>query len=133
MKLNTVLNSSINLQSWTRKILSASVSRSLIIVAAALLVVHTALLSLGVSLLLSAWTAKYRDLTHATPLLLQVWMYATPVIYPLSQFPVRWRGVASLNPMSAIMESFRFVLLGSGTVEPAYVLTSIAGTAASAW
>ena len=54
-----------------------------------LLVLQTAVLSLGVGLVMSALTAKYRDLTHLSALLIQVWMYATPVIYPLSEFPVR--------------------------------------------
>lgn len=95
-----------------------------------LLVLHTALLSLGVGLVISALTAKYRDLTHVTGLLLQVWMYATPVIYPLSAFPVKWRWVAAVNPMTPIVESFRLLLLGVGTVQPVDVLSSIAITLA---
>jgi lipopolysaccharide transport system permease protein len=95
-----------------------------------LIVVHTAALSLGVGLLASALTAKYRDLTHLMPLLIQVWMYATPVIYPLSRFPVRWRWMAALNPMTPIMESYRLVLLGTGTVEPRHLVWSAATTGA---
>ena len=97
-----------------------------------LLVLQTAILSLGVGLLMSAATAKYRDLNHVTALLVQVWMYATPVIYPLSEVPPAWRWVSALNPMTPIVESFRLVLLGTGTVEPAHVATSIAVTALSA-
>jgi lipopolysaccharide transport system permease protein len=90
-----------------------------------LLVVQSALLSLGLGLLMSALTAKYRDLVHLTPLLVQLWMYATPVIIPLSQFPPKWRWVVALNPMTSIVESFRLMLLGTGTVEPLYLVFSV--------
>jgi lipopolysaccharide transport system permease protein len=93
-----------------------------------LLVLQTALLSLGVGLVMSALTAKYRDLTHVSALLIQVWMYATPVIYPLSKFPLRWRWVAALNPMTPVVESYRLLLLGTGTVEPLHVVSSITVT-----
>ena len=95
-----------------------------------LLVLQTAVLSLGVGLVMSALTAKYRDLTHLSALLIQVWMYATPVIYPLSAFPVEWRSIAALNPMTPIVEAFRLLLLGVGTVEPLHIVCSIATTAA---
>jgi lipopolysaccharide transport system permease protein len=94
-----------------------------------LLVLQTAILSLGVGLVMSALTAKYRDLTHLNTLLIQVWMYATPVIYPLSEFPAEWRWVAALNPMTPIVEAFRLLLLGVGTVEPAHIVASVATTA----
>jgi len=93
-----------------------------------LLVLQSAALSLGLGLFMSALTAKYRDLVHLSPLLIQVWMYATPVIYPLSEFSEKWRWVVALNPMTSIVESFRFMLLGTGTVEPLYQLCSIAFT-----
>ena len=93
-----------------------------------ILVLQIVALSMGVGLLMSAATAKYRDLTHVTGLLVQVWMYATPVIYPLGSFPVEWQWIVALNPMTAIVESFRLVLLGTGTVWPAHVLTSAAFT-----
>jgi lipopolysaccharide transport system permease protein len=95
-----------------------------------LLVLQTALLSLGASLLMSALTAKYRDLTHVSALLLQIWMYATPVIYPLSKFPAKWRWVAALNPMTPIVEAYRLLLLGVGTVEPIHMAASAGLTAA---
>ncbi len=95
-----------------------------------LLVLHTAALSLGVGLLMSALTAKYRDLTHVTGLLIQVWMYATPVIYPLSTFPINWQWVVALNPMTVIVESYRLILLGSGTVDPRHLAGSVGMTIA---
>ena len=90
-----------------------------------LAIVHIAVFSLGVGLIMSAMTAKYRDLTHVTALVIQVWMYITPVIYPLSQFPEQWRWVAAINPMTPIVELFRLMLLGTGTVEPAHLAWSI--------
>ena len=81
-----------------------------------LLLAQTAALGLGTGLLLSALTAKYRDLQQLTSFLLQIWMYATPVIYPLSRLPEPWRWIANLNPMTAIVELTRLILLGAGSV-----------------
>ena len=79
-----------------------------------LLVLQSALLAVGVGLWFSAATAKYKDLAHALGLLTQVWMYASPVIYPLSAVPPSWRWVAELNPMAFVVESYRWILLGQG-------------------
>ena len=80
------------------------------------LVVQCALLGTGAGLLISSWTAKYRDLTIAATFGLQLWMYISPVIYPLSSTHLTPRIglVLRLNPMTAILENFRFALLGSG-------------------
>ena len=94
-----------------------------------LLVLQSAALSLGIGLLMSALTAKYRDLVHLSPLMIQLWMYATPVIIPLSEFPEKWRWVVALNPMTSIVESFRLVLLGTGTVQPLGLVLSVVFTA----
>ena len=94
-----------------------------------LLVLHIAALSLGVGLLLSSVTAKYRDLSQLTNVLIQVWLYATPVIYPLSKVPARWQWVAAVNPMTVIVESFRLMLLGTGTVVPQHLVYSVSLTA----
>lgn len=93
-----------------------------------LLVLQTAVLSLGVGLVMSVLTAKYRDLSHAMALVVQIWMYATPVIYPLSQVPADWRWVAAINPMTSIVESYRLLLLGTGTVEQLQLACSVAVT-----
>ena len=81
------------------------------------LLLITAAMSLGLSLLISASTAKYRDLTHLTPILLQLWMFATPVIYPLSKLTGgdgHFAWIAWVNPMASVVEGFRFALLGKG-------------------
>jgi lipopolysaccharide transport system permease protein len=93
-----------------------------------LLILQTAALSLGIGLFFSALTAKYRDLMHLLNVLIQTWMYATPVILPLSKFPAKWQWIVALNPMTMIIESFRLTLLGTGTVLPQHVLCSLAFT-----
>jgi lipopolysaccharide transport system permease protein len=81
-----------------------------------ILMVSLGCLSFATGALLAASAAKYRDLLHIVPTGVQLLMYATPVIYPLSTVPPHLRGYLSLNPLSAIFESTRFVLLGSGNV-----------------
>lgn len=73
-------------------------------------------LGLGIGMLVSALTTKYRDLSFAMTFGVQLWMYATPIVYPMSQVPERWQGLYSLNPMAAIVETFRYAFLGAGTV-----------------
>lgn len=90
-----------------------------------LIVAQIAAVSLGVGLWFSALTAKYRDFVQLGGFLIQVWMYATPVIYPLSQIPLKWQGWMALNPMAMPVESLRAVLLGAGFVTVPQVLTSI--------
>ena len=90
-----------------------------------LVLLQTAMLSLGVGLLMSSLTAKYRDLTHLSGLMIQVWMYATPVIFPLSKFPEKYQWLVALNPMTVIVESFRLMLLGRGTVHPNHLISSV--------
>jgi lipopolysaccharide transport system permease protein len=90
-----------------------------------LLLAHIALLGLGVGLLMSAATAKYRDLQHVLGFITQLWMYATPVIYPLSRIPEQWRWVANINPMTAVVDGSRSLLLGVGTVDAASYAVSV--------
>ena len=65
------------------------------------------LLAFGLSVWLSALVAKYRDLRHAIPFLVQLWMFATPIVYPLSMIPSKWRWLVALNPMTGVVEVFR--------------------------
>ena len=93
-----------------------------------LVLLQVAALSLGVGLWLSALTAKYRDFTFLSGFIIQIWMYATPVIYPLSQIPEKWRWIAVLNPMTMPVEAIRIMFLGQGTVVGAYVTLSLSIT-----
>ncbi len=93
-----------------------------------LLLAQAALLSMGVGFWMSALTAKYRDLIHLNSFIIQLWLYGTPIIYPLSRVPDEWRWLVVLNPMSTIVENFKYVLLGQGVVLPVYNLVSLALT-----
>jgi lipopolysaccharide transport system permease protein len=93
-----------------------------------LVVLQVAALSLGVGLWLSALTAKYRDFTYLSGFIIQIWMYATPLIYPLSKIPEKWRWIAVLNPMTMPVEATKLMLLGQGTVVWTYLLLSLSVT-----
>lgn len=80
------------------------------------LLLITVLLGLAVGLWLGPINVLHRDVTHAMPFLLQIWMYATPIVYPLSMIPERWQGLYSLNPMVGLIEAFRWSLLGRGSL-----------------
>jgi lipopolysaccharide transport system permease protein len=75
-------------------------------------VLLTALLALGVGMWLSALNVKYRDVRFALPFLIQLWMFVSPVIYPTSFLPQRWRVLFALNPMTGIIEGYRSALFG---------------------
>jgi lipopolysaccharide transport system permease protein len=92
------------------------------------LVLLNAALGIGVGLWLSALTAKYRDFSFVMGFCTQLWLYATPVIYPLSEVAPRWRWVSLINPMSSVVESFRYLLLGTGTVHIWHLAVSAAVT-----
>lgn len=77
-----------------------------------LFVLMMALLALGVGLLSAAATVKYRDLRHALPFLIQLWMFASPVIYPTSIVPQKWKWLLLINPIAGIIEGFRASLTG---------------------
>lgn len=73
----------------------------------------TALLSLGVGTWLAALNVRYRDVQHATPFLMQIWMFATPVVYPGSLVPESYRAWFHLNPMAGIIAAYRSSVLGT--------------------
>lgn len=70
------------------------------------------LTALAVGLWLSALNVRYRDVGHAVPFVIQLWMFASPVAYPVSLVPEKWRLLYSLNPMAGVIEGFRWALLG---------------------
>lgn len=79
-----------------------------------LLVLLMAGLGLGFGIIVSSLTTKYRDLTYLVGFGVSLWMYATPVIYPVSTIPEKWRWIATVNPISPIIETFRAGFLGAG-------------------
>ncbi len=80
---------------------------------------------LGAGLWLSALNLKYRDISNALPFATQLLLFITPVAYSSSLVPARWRGVYALNPLTGVMEGFRWALLGSAASAPASLLISI--------
>jgi lipopolysaccharide transport system permease protein len=79
---------------------------------APLLLLLVVFIALGVGTLISALNVAYRDFGYLTPFLIQLWMFATPVVYPASLVPERWQWLLYLNPMTGIIEGFRSAFLG---------------------
>ncbi|HWA86986.1 MAG TPA: ABC transporter permease [Opitutus sp.] len=92
-----------------------------------LVVLHAALLALGVGLALASITAKYRDFQHLTGFIVQLWMYVSPVIFPFSHIAHKFPGyswIAAINPMSAVIENIRALFFGSPPLPLPYVVLS---------
>jgi len=90
-----------------------------------LLVLQMAILGLGFGTLISSLTAKYRDLTFAMTFFVQIWMFLTPVVYPLSQVPEKYRIIYMFNPMTSVVELIRVAFLGTGSVDLPMITVSI--------
>jgi lipopolysaccharide transport system permease protein len=88
------------------------------------LIIIMAALGLGFGIIISSMTTKYRDLTNLVAFGVQLWMYATPVIYPLSAIPESYKVYVLANPLTPIIETFRYALLGTGSFSWAYLLYS---------
>lgn len=87
-----------------------------------------AVAALSVSVWLSALDVQYRDVRYAIPFLLQIWLFATPVVYPSSLVPETWRALVGLNPMASIVELFRWAATGAPAPSPGMLATSAAVT-----
>lgn len=88
-------------------------------------VVIALLAALAVSLWFSALHVKFRDVGHIIPFFVQFWMFASPVVYPVSLIPEQWRTLYSLNPVVGVVEGFRWTLLGQRPPSLATILPSI--------
>lgn len=95
-----------------------------------LLLLHMAMLSLGVGIIISSLTTKYRDLVMLIGFGVQLWMYGTPVAYDMGIVPEKYLGLYMLNPMTPIINTFRKAFLGLGTFDLPHYLISWAVTAA---
>jgi lipopolysaccharide transport system permease protein len=89
-------------------------------------VLLTVITALSVSLWLSAINVLYRDVGQAIPFLIQLWLFASPVAYPISVVPEKWRLLYSLNPMTGVIEGFRWALLGRETPDILPLALSVA-------
>lgn len=92
------------------------------------LLIQGALLGLAVGLCIASLATKYKDLLHGVSLLTQLWMYASPVVYPLSTATGIFRTALLINPMTAVIENFRFCLMGAGELLVTPWLISLAVT-----
>lgn len=96
------------------------------IVALPLFLALAIITSLAVGLWSSAINVKYRDVGNIIPFVIQVWMYASPVAYPVSMIPEKWRLLYSLNPMVGVIEGFRWALLGRNS--PDFMLMAVSAS-----
>lgn len=80
------------------------------------LIIIMALLGMSIGMIVSSLTTKYRDLNHCIGFGLQVLMYASPILYPISQLPDFLKPIVLLNPTASVIETFRYILTGSGTI-----------------
>jgi lipopolysaccharide transport system permease protein len=86
--------------------------------------------ALAVGIWLASLNALYRDVRYVVPFLVQLWLFATPVVYPSSLVPDPWRVLYGLNPMAGVIEGFRWSLLGAGQPPGPFVAVSVAVVAA---
>jgi lipopolysaccharide transport system permease protein len=107
---------------WTYYLITSSaIHPNILLLLTPMLVILMGLLALGLGMIFSALTTKYRDLAMLLTFGVQLALYATPVIYPLSKVPAEYKWLILANPMSAIVETFRVGFLGSGTFQWSYL------------
>lgn len=87
---------------------------SIAILALPLLIVIAAAAALGTTAALSAINVRYRDVRYVVPFAIQMWLFATPIVYPSSQIDEPWRTLSAINPMVGVVEGFRWATLGTG-------------------
>jgi lipopolysaccharide transport system permease protein len=86
---------------------------------------QAACIALGIGLLFASLTTKYKDLLFLVDFFTQLWMYVTPVVYPLSQLPAQFRWLALLNPMTGVVEIFRRIFFGISTISLTEYLSTL--------
>jgi lipopolysaccharide transport system permease protein len=101
---------------------------SLFILLFPVLIIWLAAIGTGAGIIISSLTTKYRDLKQLVAFALNLAMYATPVVYPLSEIPERFRWIAYANPVCAPIELFRNYFFGSGSLNSTMILSSVAIT-----
>lgn len=94
------------------------------VLALPLLVLLAAMTSLSIGIWLSGLNARYRDIRLVLPFISQLWLFLTPIAYPASLVPEPWRTLSGLNPMSGVVEGFRWALLGRGGAPEPLVFVS---------
>tara|TARA_X000001036_G_C20513433_1_gene739112 strand:- start:101 stop:949 length:849 start_codon:yes stop_codon:yes gene_type:complete len=104
------------------------ISPSIYIVMIPLLLLQCFLIGLGSGLFISSFTVKYRDLNFLYTFIISLWMYISPVVYPLSKIPKEWHYLISFNPMVSIIECSRKILFNQGIVEPLFFVNGFLTT-----
>lgn len=89
-----------------------------------LIVLYMAIVSLGFGIWVSSMTTKYRDLRFAFPFFVNLWMYASPVVYPLSLMPEKYKIFLAFNPMVTAIEFFRYAYFGEASLNPLHIAIS---------
>ncbi len=107
-----VLDFSLSLPILLALIISFGIVPTWSLLALPLFLLLSLMTALGVGLVLAGLNIRYRDVAHIIPFLVQFWMYASPVVYPVSLLPEKWRFLYMLNPMAVVIEGFRWALLG---------------------
>ncbi len=92
------------------------------------LVILMMLIGSGVGMFLAALNVKYRDIRYVIPFLLQLWMFCSPIVYPSSIVPEKYQLIYALNPMTGVIEGFRFALLGTIEFPILEILISVIGS-----
>lgn len=95
------------------------------VLALPLFVVLAYVTTVGVGFWLSSLNVKYRDINYVIPLLVQFWLFLTPVAYPTNLVPEAWRALYSVNPMVGVVEGFRWALLGTGSLSAQAMIISV--------
>ena len=111
--------------------LSGAVAASPAVLSAPLWIAIAATQAMALGIVVAAATVRYRDLQNLVQFGVQLWMYATPVIYPLSIVPDRLRGLFLANPMASLVEAFRYGFTGTGGVHPGGIVYAVVFTAAT--
>ncbi len=106
-------------------IIGANISLNIYALLFPLLILISAGLSLGFGIIFSSLTTKYRDLTFLLQFGIQLWMYASPVIYPLNTIPADKQWLIALNPMTSVIEAFKYGVVGNGVFSWYHLLYSI--------
>ena len=110
------------------KINGSAIFPNLYILLLPLVLLQMAILGLGFGILISSLTTKYRDLTFVMSFFVQIWMFATPIVYPFSIIPEKYKLYAALNPMTSIVEIFRGAFLGVNSIELIHIIISLVVT-----
>jgi len=93
-----------------------------------LLLLQCSLLGIGTGILISSFTVKYKDLNFLYTFIVSIWMYISPIVYPLSTLPKKWHYLISFNPMVGIVETARQLLFGISSIESTFILNGLITT-----